>query len=144
MSVSPSLTETLYAVGAGDQVVAVDEYSTWPEDAPVTDLSGYEPNVEAIATYDPDLVVASDLPPEIVDGLEALDVEVYLGPAATTLEEALAQIEEVGEVTGHAEEAADLVDEMRAEIDEILCRVPSGSPAAHTTSSMTRCTRSPR
>lgn len=124
VSVSPSLTETLYAVGAGDQVVAVDEYSTWPEDAPVTDLSGYEPNVEAIASYDPDLVVASDLPPEVVDGLEALDVEVYLGPAPATLEEAFAQIEEVGEVTGHAEEAAELVDDMRAEIDEILQEVP--------------------
>ncbi|MFO7279241.1 MAG: ABC transporter substrate-binding protein [Thermoanaerobacterales bacterium] len=124
VSVSPSLTETLYAVGAGDQVVAVDEYSTWPEDAPVTDLSGYEPNVEAIASYDPDLVVASDLPPEVVDGLEALDIEVYQGPAAATLEEVFAQIEEVGEVTGHAEEAADLVDEMRAEIDEILQEVP--------------------
>ena len=58
VSISPSATEMLYAVGAGDQVVAVDSFSYYPPEAPVTDLSGYEPNVEAILGYGPDLVVA--------------------------------------------------------------------------------------
>ena len=48
MSLSPSLTEMLYAIGAGDQVVAVDKYSDFPAGTPVTDLSGFQPNVEAI------------------------------------------------------------------------------------------------
>ena len=60
VSLSASNTETLYAVGAGEQVVAVDEQSDYPADAPKTDLSGLTPNVEAISGYDPDLVVISD------------------------------------------------------------------------------------
>ena len=65
VSLSPTATEMLYAVGAGDQVVAVDDQSDFPEGVPVTDLSGYEPNVEAIAGYQPDLVVASELPEDV-------------------------------------------------------------------------------
>src|SRR5262245_24595318 len=53
VSLSASLTEVLYAIGAGDQVVAVDKYSNLPPGAPVTDLSGFKPNVEAIAALDP-------------------------------------------------------------------------------------------
>ena len=56
---SPTATEILFAIGADKQVVAVDDQSNHPAGAPVTDLSGYTPNVEAIASYDPDLVVAS-------------------------------------------------------------------------------------
>ncbi|MBN2622722.1 MAG: ABC transporter substrate-binding protein, partial [Acidimicrobiales bacterium] len=59
VSLSPTATEMLFAIGAGDQVVAVDDQSDHPEGVPVTDLSGYEPNVEAVASYEPDMVVAS-------------------------------------------------------------------------------------
>ena len=58
VSLSPTATETLYAVGAGGQVVAVDSDSDYPASAPVTKLSGLTPNVEAIAKYNPDLVIA--------------------------------------------------------------------------------------
>ena len=71
MSLSASNTETLFAVGAGDQVVAVDDQSNYPADAPKTDLSGLTPNVEAIAGYDPDLVVISDDADNIVAALQA-------------------------------------------------------------------------
>src|SRR5712671_1024658 len=57
ISLSPTATEDLFAVGAGRQVVAVDSYSTYPPTAPRTKLSGYTPNIEAIAKYKPDLVV---------------------------------------------------------------------------------------
>lgn len=70
ISLSPTTTEMLYAVGAGDRVVAVDERSNYPADAPVTDLSGYTPNLEAILGYQPDLVVATDDTGDIVSGLE--------------------------------------------------------------------------
>ena len=76
VSLSPTTTEMLYAVGAGDQVVAVDDQSDYPEGVPVTDLSGYNPNVEAILGYDPDLVVATDDNGDLVAGLENAGVEV--------------------------------------------------------------------
>ncbi|HJO19828.1 MAG TPA: ABC transporter substrate-binding protein, partial [Acidimicrobiales bacterium] len=72
LSLSPTATEILFAVGAGGQVVAVDDRSTYPADAPMSALSGFTPNVEAIAGYDPDLVVISYDPGDLVVGLEAL------------------------------------------------------------------------
>jgi len=57
VSISPTGTEILFAIGAGDRVVAVDEFSYYPPEAPVTDFSGRQPTVEAIPSYDPDLVV---------------------------------------------------------------------------------------
>jgi iron complex transport system substrate-binding protein len=124
VSLSAAATEMLYAVGAGDQVVAVDEQSDYPEGVPVTDLSGYEPNVEAIATYEPDLVVANDLPEDVTAGLEALDVEVLNISAAVTLDDTYAQLAELGVATGHEDEAADLVAQMRRDIEELAASVP--------------------
>lgn len=124
ISLSPTTTEMLYAVGAGDRVVAVDERSDFPEDAPVTDLSGYTPNLEAILGYQPDLVVATDDTGDIVSGLERSGVEVLLLPAARTLDDTYSQLEQVGAATGTIGEAAELVSRMRAEIDEIVASVP--------------------
>ncbi len=125
VSLTPSSTETLFAIGAGDQVVAVDSNSTYPEDAPVTDLSAYEPNVEAISGYEPDLVVVDGTDATLVDGLETLGIEVFEAPAPTDLEGALDQVVELGEVVGHADEAEVLVEEMRDEIDEIVADLPA-------------------
>ena len=68
VSLSSTGTEMLFAIGAGDQVVAVDEFSVYPEEAPVTDLSGFTPNIEAILEYEPDLVVISYDPGDLVSG----------------------------------------------------------------------------
>ena len=124
ISLSPTTTEMLYAVGAGDRVVAVDERSNYPANAPVTDLSGYTPNLEAILGYQPDLVVATDDTGDIVSGLERSGVEVLLLPAARTLDDTYTQIEQVGAATGTVGEAAELVSRMRGEIDEIVASVP--------------------
>lgn len=124
VSLSPTTTEMLYAVGAGDEVVAVDERSDFPEDAPVTDLSGFTPNLEAVLSYQPDLVVASDDNGGIADGLERAGVEVLLLPAGETLDDTYSQLEQVGAATGHVGEAAELVSQMRTEIDEIVQSVP--------------------
>ncbi len=59
VSLSPTATEDLYAVGAGGQVVAVDQDSDYPAGVPKTSLSGLTPNIEAIAKYNPSLVIAS-------------------------------------------------------------------------------------
>jgi len=118
VSLSPSATETLFAIGAGDQVVAVDAQSDFPEDAPTTDLSAYEPNVEAIASYEPDLVVMTD-DAELQASLEALEIDVLVSPAPTTIAGAYEEIVAIGEATGHADDADELVDEMRGQIEEI-------------------------
>ncbi|MGQ0615540.1 MAG: ABC transporter substrate-binding protein [Acidimicrobiia bacterium] len=124
VSLSPTATEMLFALGAGEQVVAVDRQSDFPAGVPVTDLSGFEPNVEAIATYDPDLVVASGLAPEIRSGLETLDIDVLVLPAAITLDDTYAQLADLGVETGHVDEAAEVVAEIRSGIDEVVAARP--------------------
>jgi iron complex transport system substrate-binding protein len=119
VSLSPTATEMLYAIGAGDQVVAVDDFSNYPEGTPMTDLSGFEPNVEAITTYDPDLVVLSFDANDVVAGLERVDIPVLEYPAATSLDESYDQITRLGTATGHSGEAADVVEDMRADIDDL-------------------------
>jgi iron complex transport system substrate-binding protein len=127
VSLSPTSTEMLFAIGAGDQVVAVDENSDYPAEAPVTDLSGYEPNIESIAGYEPDLVVASDDLGDVVDSLEPLDIPLILQPAAETLEDSYAEIEQLGMATGNSAEAAEVVASMESEIETIVESVPEFS-----------------
>ncbi len=117
VSLSATATETLFAIGAGPQVEAVDSTSTYPEDAPVTDLSGFEPNAEAIAGYGPDLVVLSNDMNGVVDALDALAVPTLVLGAAEDLEDAYEQIETLGAATGHADDAAKVAQEMRERID---------------------------
>jgi iron complex transport system substrate-binding protein len=129
VSLSPSATEMLFAVGAGDQVIAVDDQSDFPEGVPTTDLSGYEPNLEAIIGYEPDLVVADFLADDIVSGLEAVGAEVLLLPAATVLDDTYAQLAALGVATGHEDEAAEVVAGIRADIDELVASVPERADA---------------
>lgn len=124
VSISPTGTEMLFAIGAGDQVVAVDEYSYFPPEAPVTDLSGFQPNVEAIAGYEPDLVVLSTDPGDVVDGLTQLGIPALHLDGAADLDEAYTQIERLGAATGHVGEAAELVATMQSEVDEIVAGLP--------------------
>jgi iron complex transport system substrate-binding protein len=124
VSLSPSATESLFAIGAGDRVIAVDSASDHPKWAPATDLSGLEPNVEAVAGYQPDLVVFSNDPGELATTLDKLGIPALLHPAPRRLEGAYAQIEQLGAATGHAEEAAELVASMRREIEDIVASVP--------------------
>ncbi|HEY8451303.1 MAG: ABC transporter substrate-binding protein [Micromonosporaceae bacterium] len=125
VSLSATATEMLFAVGAGDQVVAVDEFSNYPPEAPTTDLSGFTPNVEAISTYDPDLVVISYDPGDLVAQLNALDIPVHVVPDnPSTLDDVYAQIEDIGALTGHVDEAQRLIEEMSSEVDAIVADAP--------------------
>jgi iron complex transport system substrate-binding protein len=119
VSLSPTSTEMLFAIGAGDQVEAVDDQSNYPADAPATDLSGFEPNVEAIASYEPDLVVFSTEPGDLGAALAGLGIPALVQPAATTLDDVYEQIDELGVATGNASKAKDVVEGMRTEIDSI-------------------------
>lgn len=133
VSLSSTGTEMLFAIGAGDQVVAVDEFSTYPEEAPVTDLSGFTPNIEAIAEYEPDLVVISFDPGELVTGLQAIGVPTLLLPTALSLDDSYGQLEVLGAATGHVEEAAEVVARMQADIDETVATtaIPAGVSFYH-------------
>jgi iron complex transport system substrate-binding protein len=116
VSLAPTATEDLYAVGAGPQVVAVDEDSDYPSSAPVTKLSGLTPNVEAIAKYSPSLVIASQDSNGLVAGLGKLGIPVLIEPAAATLDDAYSQIDQIGQATGDAAAAQQLTSTMRSEI----------------------------
>ena len=129
VSLSATATESLFAIGAGEQVIAVDDQSNYPADAPVTDLSGFEPNVEAIAGYEPDLVIAAYDPGGLVDGLERLDIPVLLQDAAPDLDAAYEQIETLGEATGNVEGAETIVESMRIEIEELAGSAPGAEGA---------------
>jgi cobalamin transport system substrate-binding protein len=122
VSLSPTATESLFAIGAGSQVIAVDDQSNYPKTAPKTKLSGFTPNVEAIASYKPDLVVISFDTGGVVASLKKLKIRVLVQPAAADLKGAYAQILELGGVTGHAKKAKALVATMKENIARIVSR----------------------
>jgi iron complex transport system substrate-binding protein len=124
VSLSPTLTEDLFAVGAGTQVKAVDDQSDYPASAPKTKLSGFTPNAEAIAGYQPDLVVLSYDTNNVVAGLTKLKIPVYVANAATTLDQSYQQLADLGKLTGHAAKAADVVDGMKKDIAAAVKSVP--------------------
>ncbi|MEV5573714.1 ABC transporter substrate-binding protein [Spirillospora sp. NPDC052269] len=120
VSLSPTHTETLFAIGAGKQVTAVDELSDYPADAPRSKLSGFKPNAEAIIAAKPDLVVLSDDMDGIVDALAKVKVPVLLEPAATKLDQVYDEIQDLGKATGHTAEATKLTGQMRDEIQKTV------------------------
>jgi iron complex transport system substrate-binding protein len=122
VSLSPTATETLFAIGAGKQVLAVDDQSDYPKTAPKTTLSGFTPNVEAIASYRPDLVILAYDTKGTAPALRRLKITVVHHDAARTLKEAYTQIRQLGMVTGHTTEATALVKRMRTRIDGIVER----------------------
>lgn len=124
VSMSPTATEMLFAIGAGDSVVAVDDQSNYPTDAPKTNLSAYEPNVEAITTFEPDLVVISDDTKGLQASLTKLGVEVLVAPAAKTLDDTYRQLTQLGDRTGHRPRAARLIASMKSKIATIVAKLP--------------------
>lgn len=127
ISLSATATEMLFAIGAGPQVTAVDDNSNYPPDAPKSELSGFTPNAEAIAAKSPDLVVISNDINKIVEQLTRLKIPVYLAPAAKTLDDSYAQLVDLGKLTGHPDDAADLVQRMKDDIAKLVNDLPQRS-----------------
>ena len=127
VSLSPSTTEMLYAIGAGKQVVAVDALSNYPPEAPKTELSGYRPNVEAIAAKNPDLVVLGNDSDGIVAKLQTLKIKTLLLPAANKIADSYTEMEQLGAATGNVSGAAEAVLKMRTRIDDIVKSAPKPS-----------------
>lgn len=124
VSLSPTSTEILFAIGAGDRVTAVDSLSNYPAAAPITDLSAFEPNVEAILSFEPDLVVLSFDPGDIGPSLAEAGVPMITQASAINIAESYTQIEQLGAATGHVGDAAELILKIQSELDELAASVP--------------------
>lgn len=117
VSMSPTATEMLFAIGAGEYVVAADNNSNFPAEAPTnSDLTSFPVNVEGIISFEPDLVVTS----APIEGLAEVGIEELVLPFAATFDDTYTQIEQLGAATGQVGEAAELVSEMQTEIAAIV------------------------
>jgi iron complex transport system substrate-binding protein len=127
VSLSTVATEMLFAVGAGEQVVAVDDQSNHPPEAPMTDLSGFTPNIEAILSFEPDLVMISYDPGELLASLDAAGVPVLSYGSALSLDDTYRQIESIGTATGHRGEALALNDQIEGGLEDAVASAPGVS-----------------
>lgn len=132
ISLAPSNTEILFAIGAGDQVIGRDALSDYPEEAKsVADIgSTFDAlNTELIVSLNPDLVLAAEINnPEQVKQLEDLGVTVYYLKNPLTLEEMYGNLEIVAQLTGHEQEAASLIESLKARVatvDEKIAPISS-------------------
>jgi iron complex transport system substrate-binding protein len=124
VSLSPTATEMLYAIGAGSQVKAVDKDSDYPPGVPRTKLDPLTPNVESIASYQPDLVVATDVAASLTKRLRALSIPVLELPAPQALSGVYAEFTELGQATGHLARASQEAASLRRQIRQIAAAAP--------------------
>lgn len=128
VSGSATHTEILFEIGAGDRVVATDTFSNFPAAANDTEkFDAFNLNVEAVAAFDPDLVIISFDPGDVVAGLEALGIPTVLfaPPGPANLDEVYAEWLDVGTATGQVEAAEALIAEVAAEVEGLLAGVPA-------------------
>lgn len=120
VSLAPSNTEILFAIGAGDQVVGRDEFADYPEEAKSIESVGGsfgEYSSEAIIALKPDLVLAAEInPPELVKRLEDLGLTVFYLKNPLTLEEMYGNLQQVATLTGHESETEALVESLQARV----------------------------
>ena len=125
VSLSPSATEIFYAVGAGSQILAVDSLSNFPANAPVSQISAFEPNVEAILAKKPDLVllsVDSIKAPQIRDALMKFEIPVLMEKAPATLKDVYSENTLLARVTDRQAGAAKLNASMARSIKNIVAK----------------------
>ena len=125
---SPGHVEILFAIGAGDQVIAVEQNTNYPPEAAAIEskLSGFEPSVEAIAESEPDLVILSFAPDGFLEQMDNLGIPTYLDDIdtkITTVEGVFDSIAELGWATGHATEAHQIISELTARVANVVYNV---------------------
>jgi iron complex transport system substrate-binding protein len=121
ISLAPSNTEILFALGLGDKVVGVTMYCDYPPEAQDKEKVGdyYGPDIEKIIALQPDLVLATDFHRfDLIPALEEQGITVF-AVAPQTLEDVLGSIQKIGQITGKETEALELVNGMRSQIEEI-------------------------
>jgi iron complex transport system substrate-binding protein len=135
VSLSPTATETLYSIGAGPQVQAVDSDSDFPTSGlPTKRINALNPSVESVLgickstkshpSTKPDLVVISYDANSIKEKLTNLGVKVVFQDAATSVADALSQIRQLGRLTGHVARADSLASFMNTYIKADIASVP--------------------
>jgi iron complex transport system substrate-binding protein len=124
VSLSPSTTEMLYAIGAGSQVKAVDSNSDYPPRAPKTKLNGFQPNLEAIVAYKPDLVVVSENAGGLAKHLAAFSIPVLYLPPPTGLSAVYSELDQLGRATGHLGQAEQENAALRGQIRQVIASAP--------------------
>ena len=124
LSLSPTATEMLYAIGAGSQVKAVDSLSDYPPQAPRTKLSAYQPNVEAIVAEKPDLVVESGDTGQLTKRLAAFSIPVLELPAPSNFAGEIDEFGQLGQATGHVSQARQEADRVGTELHRIAAAAP--------------------
>jgi iron complex transport system substrate-binding protein len=130
ISLSPSATEIFFAIGAKSQILAVDNLSNYPAGAPVSEISAFEPNVEAILAKKPDLVllsIDSTKAPQIRNALVKLGIPVLMEKAPATLQDVYAENTLLGKVTDRADGAAKLNASMGKSIKDVLAKAKKSS-----------------
>jgi iron complex transport system substrate-binding protein len=130
ISLSPSATEILYAIGAGSQILAVDNLSNYPANAPTSEISAFEPNVEAILAKKPDLVllsIDSTKAPQIRNALVKLGIPVLMEKAPATLQDVYAENTLLARVTDRQAGAAKLNASMAKSIKDVLAKAKKSS-----------------
>jgi iron complex transport system substrate-binding protein len=131
ISLSPTATENLFAIGAGAQVIAVDSLSNFPSSAPITKLSAFTPNVEAIAAKKPDLVILSvdsTNSKSVRKSLEMLKIAVLMEKAPNQISDAYIEIAAIGKATDKVANAASLISKMKATINSIVASSRKATP----------------
>ena len=121
VSLAPSNTEILFALGLGDKVVGVTDWCDYPPEALEKEKVGgfYPPDIEKIIALEPDLILATDIHRfEIIPTLEEQGFTVF-ALAPQTLDDVLESIQRVGKVTGKEKEATELVNKMQSKIEKI-------------------------
>ena len=117
VSLSPTATQMLYSIGAGSQVVAVDEYSTLPANAPHTNLNALEVSAEGLETYRPDLVLlAPGGQANLISQLAVLHVPALMLPPANNLSDTWSQYRQIGRATGHQAQANAEISHLQSEV----------------------------
>ena len=124
VSISPTPTEILYSIGAGPQMVGVDNYSDFPDEAKLLPKVGdaFDLNTEVIIALKPDLIVCGDLVPEQLDQISETQGIPYVLLADRTVEAVLKTIRLAGIITGHVDEADQLATNLSERVDALTAK----------------------
>ena len=127
VSIAPSNTEILFAVGGGDRVVGVTDWCNYPEEATTREkVGGFSAktlSIETVISLEPDVVVGDrSMHEEVAAVFEKSGIPVVLMEAGD-FDQMYGNILIAGMVTGHGEDARDLVDSMKSRVQKITDKV---------------------
>lgn len=132
VSLSPSATEILFAVGAGDKIIARTDFCNYPEKAQeITAIGGFDRNsisLEAIIAQKPDLVYAKkSMHGYLEEALTKYGITVYMS-VAESIEAIFAEIEDIAKITGNIPQGQELIAEMQTSLAMVQARVENKTP----------------